>query len=97
MQLRNAKYSLGNIVNGVVIAMYGVRWAIDLQGLSLCKICKCLITMLFCTPDTNNKKKKKKKDYKRPRVDTKKLTKNNPCENNCGLDQDGVNGNERSE
>lgn len=34
------------------------------------------------------------KDCKRPRVDIEKLIKSNPGENNCGLNQDGINGNE---
>lgn len=48
--------SIGNTVNGIVMAMYSVRGLVDLLGLSLSESCKCLITVLFCTPETNNKK-----------------------------------------
>lgn len=54
------KYSIGNIVNDDEIAMYGIRGVVVLWGLSLCKGCKCLITRLLCTPETNSKKQKNK-------------------------------------
>ena len=28
----NVKYSIGNIVNNIVITMHGVRWVLDLSG-----------------------------------------------------------------
>lgn len=36
-----------------------------------------------------------KKDYKKSRVDTEKLIKNNPGERSLGLDKESVNGNDK--
>lgn len=36
--------------------MYSVRWVIDLLELSLCEVCKCVITVLFLKPENNLKK-----------------------------------------
>ena len=44
---RDVKYSVGNVVNNIVLIMYGVTWVLDLLGGSLCKLYKCLITMLY--------------------------------------------------
>ena len=35
---RDVKYSIGNIVNNILITMYGVRWIQDLLGGSLSKL-----------------------------------------------------------
>lgn len=43
------------IFNSIVIAMYGVKGVVALLGLSLREMSKCLITILFCAPGTNNK------------------------------------------
>lgn len=48
------------MVNDTVIAMYGVRWIVDLLGLSICEVYKCLIITAFCTPETNKKIQKRK-------------------------------------
>ena len=41
-QLQNShedvKYSIGNIVNNVVITMYGARWELEIPGGALCKV-----------------------------------------------------------
>ena len=51
-QLQNSygdvKHSIGNIVNDIVITMYGVRWVLDLSQGSLCKVLKTLF-MVLCT------------------------------------------------
>lgn len=44
-------YNTGNIVNNIVLTMYGDRWLLDLQWLSDCKVYKCLNQC--CTPETN--------------------------------------------
>lgn len=56
MYSQDVQYSIEKIANGTAIAMYGVRWVVDYLGLSLCEVCECLISMLCCTPETNNKK-----------------------------------------
>ena len=43
----DVKYSLGNIVNNIVITMYGARWVLDLFGGPFCKLYKYLTAMLF--------------------------------------------------
>ena len=35
------------IVNSFAITVYGARWVLDLPGWMLCKVCKCLITLLY--------------------------------------------------
>lgn len=37
----------------IVISMYDVRGVVNLMGLSLCEVCKCLTIMFFCTPEAN--------------------------------------------
>ena len=34
----DVKYSIGNIVNNIVITVYGVRWVLDLLGWSFSKL-----------------------------------------------------------
>ena len=50
MQLQNihgdGMYSIGIIVNNIVITMYGARWVLELSVRSRSKFYKCLITML---------------------------------------------------
>ena len=50
-QLQNShedvKYSIGNIVNNIVIVMHSAKWLLHLSEGSLCKLYKCLITMLY--------------------------------------------------
>ena len=47
----DVQYSIGNIVNNILITMYGVRWIWNLWGWSLSKLHN--IQPLRCTPDTN--------------------------------------------
>ena len=44
---RDVKYSIGNIGNNIIITMCGVRLMLYLLGGSLCKLYKCLPTMLY--------------------------------------------------
>ena len=50
-QLQNThgdvKYCVGNIVNDIVITMYGARWVFEILGGSLCKVYDCFTTMLY--------------------------------------------------
>ena len=43
----NVEYSIGNIISSIAITMYGVRWVLDLLVWSLCKLYKCLISVLY--------------------------------------------------
>ena len=43
----DAKYSMGNIVNIIVVTMYGARWVLELSGETLHKVYDCLTTMLY--------------------------------------------------
>lgn len=40
----------------------------DLLGLSLCEVCKCLITMLFYTPETNKTNLIKNRDNRKDKI-----------------------------
>lgn len=53
----------GNVINNVLITMYSVGWVVDLQGLLFCELCKCLITTLFCIPETKKKHQNKKRKF----------------------------------
>ena len=44
---RDVKYTIGDTVGNIVITMYGDRWVMDLFGGALCKLHKCVITMLY--------------------------------------------------
>ena len=44
---KDVKNSTGNVVDHIVITMYGARWVLELSGGSLCKLYNCLITMLY--------------------------------------------------
>ena len=44
---RGVKYSIGNAVSNIVVTIFGVRWALEISGESLCKVNKCLITILY--------------------------------------------------
>ena len=50
-------YSIGNVVNNIVITMYGARWVLRLSGGSLHKLHNCL--SLCCIPETSIKMVKK--------------------------------------
>lgn len=39
----------------LLIAIYNVRWVVDLRALSLSDVCKCLIILLFCISEINKK------------------------------------------
>ena len=41
---RDGKYSIGNIVNNIVITMYSARCVLNLLGRSLHKLYECLTT-----------------------------------------------------
>ena len=43
---RDVKYSVGNIVNNILIIMCGLRWVLEIWE-TLCKICDCLPTTLY--------------------------------------------------
>ena len=43
----DTKYSIGNIVNNVIITMYGATWSLGISGEILCKVHDCLTTMLY--------------------------------------------------
>ena len=43
----NTKYSIGNIVNNIVITMYGARWVLEISGGTLCKVYDCLTIMWY--------------------------------------------------
>ena len=43
---KDVKYWIENIVNYVVITVYGIRWAWELSGWSLHKLHRCLTTVL---------------------------------------------------
>ena len=49
-QLQNShgdvKYSIGNIINNVVITMYDAQWVLEISGGTLYKVYNCEITML---------------------------------------------------
>ena len=47
------KYSIGNRVNNIVIAMLAARWVLGISGETLCKIYDCLTTMLYAETITN--------------------------------------------
>ena len=55
LQLQNshgdAKYRMWNIANNTVMAVYSVRWALDLSGCSLHSYIN--VYSLCCTPETN--------------------------------------------
>ena len=40
------RYSTGNIVNHIVVTMYGAKWVLELSGGSLCKLYNYLTTKL---------------------------------------------------
>ena len=40
-------YSMGNVVDNIVITLYGARWVLEISGGALCKMCDCLNTMLY--------------------------------------------------
>ena len=44
---RDVKYSIGNIVNTVVITMCGAKCVLEISGGSLCKVYECLTTILY--------------------------------------------------
>ena len=46
-QSQNVQYSVGNIVNNIVITMYGARWVHEILRGLLCKVYDCLTTMLY--------------------------------------------------
>ena len=48
---RDVKYSIGNIVNSIVITMYGARQVLELSGRPLHKLYKCLTVCYI--PETN--------------------------------------------
>ena len=43
----NVKYRTVNIVNNIVITMYGASWVFEILGESLCKVYDYLTTMLY--------------------------------------------------
>lgn len=53
----DVKCSIENIINGIVIAMYGARRVVELLGYHSVRGVKCLIIMLFSIPESNKKKK----------------------------------------
>ena len=44
---RDAKYSIGNVVNDIVITMYGACWGLEISGGTLCKVYDHLTTTLY--------------------------------------------------
>ena len=50
-QLQNGhgdvKYSIGNLVNNIIMTMYCARWIQELLGGALSKVYDCLTTMLY--------------------------------------------------
>ena len=42
----DVKYSVGDVVDNIVITMYGARWVLKISGGTLSKIYDCLTTML---------------------------------------------------
>lgn len=54
------EFGIGNRVDGIVIDIYDVRWAVDWgRGVvTLCGGMKCLAIALFCAPEMNNNKKR---------------------------------------
>lgn len=52
----DVKCSIENIINGIVIAMYGARRVVELLGYHSVRGVKCLIIMLFSIPESNKKK-----------------------------------------
>ena len=49
----DVKYSIGNIINNIVITMYGARWLLEISRGPLYKLYDCVTTLL--TPETNTK------------------------------------------
>ena len=45
----DVKYSIGDIVNNIVIIMHGARWVLEIVGGMLCNVYDCLTTMLSYT------------------------------------------------
>ena len=43
----NVKHSIVNIVSNIVTTLYVARWVLDLLRGTICKVCDCLITMLY--------------------------------------------------
>ena len=43
----DVKYSIGNIVNNIVITVYDAEWVLEIVGGSFCKVCEYLPTMLY--------------------------------------------------
>ena len=46
---KDVKYGIENVVSNILIIMYGVRWALDLSGLSLHKLYKYLCATMLQT------------------------------------------------
>ena len=43
----NIKNSIRNMDNNIIMTIYGIRWVLGLSEQSLCRLYKCLTTMLY--------------------------------------------------
>ena len=51
---RDVKYSIGNIVHNILIAVCDVRWALEILGRPLCKVYDCLPQCFIHETNTKN-------------------------------------------